>query len=100
MTENEPKIEKLFRAARLTPSVTPPKTFADKVMSQITRSSANYTIMVDLLFPKLAWALVFVIAAFLTSEVIMNTSGLPSLTTATNKLANIWKSELDHIITP
>ena len=72
MKENEPKLEKLFRIAREAPGVAPPETFADQVMSQVTPSSADNTIMIDFLLPKLTWAAAFVIAAFLTSEVIMN----------------------------
>ncbi|MCH1506629.1 MAG: hypothetical protein L7V86_23840 [Verrucomicrobiales bacterium] len=100
MKDNDPKLEKLFRAAREAPGVPPPETFADQVMSQVTPSSADNVIMIDLLLPKLAWAAAFVIAAFLTSEVIMNISGLPSLTAGTDELASAWDSEFDTIITP
>ena len=79
----------------------PPETFADQVMSQVTPSSADNVITIDFLLPKLAWAAAFVMAAFLTSEVIMNTNGLPSLTAGTDQLASAWDSELDTaIITP
>ena len=100
MKDNNPKLEKLFRIAREAPGVAPPETFADQVMSQITPSSADNTIMIDALLPKLTWAAAFVIAAFLTSEVIMNANGLPSLTAATEELASAWDSEFNTIITP
>ena len=101
MKDNYPKLEKLFRAAREAPGVAPPETFADQVMSQVTPSSADNVITIDFLLPKLAWAAAFVMAAFLTSEVIMNTNGLPSLTAGTAQLASAWDSELDTaIITP
>ena len=100
MKDNDPKLEKLFRVVREAPGVAPPETFADQVMSQVTPSSADNVITIDFLLPKLAWAAAFVIAAFLTSEVIMNTNGLPSLTVGTDELASAWDSELDTIITP
>ena len=100
MKDNDPKLEKLLRVAREAPSVAPPETFADQVMAQVTPSSADNVITIDFLLPKLAWAAAFVMAAFLTSEVIMNTNGLPSLTAGTDKLASAWDSEFDTIITP
>jgi len=100
MKDNDPKLQKLFRVAREAPSVAPPETFADQVMSQVTPSSADNVIMIHFLLPKLAWAAAFVIAAFLTSEVIMNSNGLPSLTAGTDELASAWDFEFDTIITP
>lgn len=100
MKDNDPKLQKLFRVAREAPSVAPPETFADQVMSQVTPSSADNVIMIHFLLPKLAWAAAFVIATFLTSEVIMNTNGLPSLTAGTDELASAWDFEFDTIITP
>ncbi len=100
MKDNDPKLQKLFRVAREAPSVAPPETFADQVMSQVTPSSADNVTMIHFLLPKLAWAAAFVIAAFLTSEVIMNTNGLPSLTAGTDELASAWDFEFDTIITP
>ena len=100
MKDNDPKLERLFRVARVAPFVTPPETFADQVMSQVTPSSADNVIMIDFLLPKLAWAAAFVIAAFLTSEVIMNTNDLPSLTAGTDELASAWDSGFNTIATP
>ena len=100
MKDNDPKLEKLFRVAREAPGVAPPEAFADQVMSLIAPSSTDNVITIDFLLPKLAWAAAFVVAAFLTSEVIMNTNGLPSLTVGTDELASAWDSELDTIITP
>ena len=99
MKDNDPKLEKLFRVAREA-GVAPLETFVDQVMSQVTPSSADNVITIDFLLPKLAWAAAFVMAAFLTSEVIMNTNGLPSLTAGTDELASAWDSEFDTIITP
>ena len=100
MKDKDPKLEKLLRVARAAPGIAPPETFADQVMSQVTPSSADNGIMINLLLPKLAWAAALVIAAFLTSEVIMNTNGLPSLTSGTDELASAWDFEFDTIITP
>ena len=100
MKDNDPKLEKLFRVAREAPGVAPPETFADQVMSQVTPSSTDNMITIDFLLPKLAWVAAFVVAAFLSSEVIMNISGLPNLTAGTNELASAWRSEFDTIITP
>ena len=100
MKDNDPKLEKLFRVAREAPGVAPPETFADQVMSQVTPSSTDNMITIDFLLPKLAWGVAFVVAAFLSSEVIMNISGLPNLTAGTNELASAWSSEFDTIITP
>ena len=100
MKDNDPKLEKLLRVVREAPGVAPPETFADQVMSQVTPSSADNVFTIDFLLPKLAWAAAFVMAAFLTSEVIMNTNGLPSLTAGTDRLASAWDSEFDTIITP
>ncbi|MDB4681121.1 hypothetical protein OAK90_01270 [bacterium] len=100
MKDNDPKLEKLFRVAREAPGVAPPETFADQVMSQVTPSSTDNMITIDFLLPKLAWVAAFVVAAFLSSEVIMNISGLPNLTAGTNELASAWSSEFDTIITP
>jgi len=100
MKDNDPKLEKLFRIAREAPGVAPPETFADQVMTQVTPSSADNVITIDLLLPKLAWAAAFIMAAFLTSEVIMNTNGLPSLTAGADELASAWDAEFDTIITP
>lgn len=100
MKDNDPKLEELIRVAREAPGVAPPETFADQVMSQVTPSSADHVIPIDFLLPKLAWAAAFVIAAFLTSEVIMNTNDLPSLMAGTDRLASAWDAELDTIITP
>ena len=100
MKDNDPKLEKLLSVVREAPGVAPPETFADQVMAQVTPSSADNVITIDFLLPKLAWAAAFVMAAFLTSEVIMNTNGLPSLTAGTDELASAWDSEFDTIITP
>ena len=100
MKDNDPKLEKLFRVVREAPGVAPPETFADQVMSQVTPSSTDNVITIDFLLPKLAWAAAFVMAAFLTSEVIMNTNGLPSLTAGADELASAWDSEFDTIIIP
>ena len=100
MKDNDPKLKKLFRVAREAPGVTPPETFTDQVMSQVTPSSADNVIMIHFLIPKLAWAAAIVIAAFLASEIIMNTNGLPSLTAGTDELASAWDFEFDTIITP
>ena len=100
MKDNDPKLEKLFRVVREAPGVAPPETFADQVTSQVTPSSADHGITIDFLLPKLAWAAAFVMAAFLTSEVIMNTNGLPSLTAGADELASAWDYEFHTIITP
>ncbi len=100
MKDNDPKLEKLFRVARVAPGVAPPETFADQVMSQVTPSSADNVIMINFLLPKLAWAAALVTAAFLTSEIIMDTNGLPNLTAGTDELASAWDFEFDTIITP
>lgn len=100
MKDNDPKLEKLLRVTREAPSVAPPETFTDKVMSQVTPYSADNVILIHFLFPKLAWAAAIAIAAFLTSEVIMNTNGLPSLTAGTDELASAWGFEFDTMITP
>ena len=69
-------------------------------MSLTAPASANNVITIDFLLPKLAWAATFVVAAFLTSEVIMYNSGLPSLTAGTEELANAWNSEFNIVIAP
>ena len=100
MKDNDPKLEKLFRTAREAPAVAPPENFTDQVMSLTAPASANNVITIDFLLPKLAWAATFVVAAFVTSEVIMYTSGLPSLTAGTEELASTWNSEFNTVITP
>jgi len=100
MKDNEPQLEKLFRTAREAPAVAPPENFADQVMSLTAPTSANNMITIDFLLPKLAWAATFVVTAFLTSEVIMYNSGLPSLTAGTEELANAWNSEFNIVIAP
>ena len=69
-------------------------------MSLTAPASANNVITIDFLLPKLAWAATFVVAAFLSSEVIMYTSGFPSLTAGTEELASAWNSEFNTVITP
>ena len=100
MKDNEPKLEKLFGTAREAPSVAPPENFADQVMLLTAPSSANNVITTNFLLSKLAWTAAFVVAAFLTSEVIMYISDLPSLKGGTEELASAWYSEFDTIITP
>jgi hypothetical protein len=100
MKDNEPKLEKLLRTAREEPAVAPPENFADQVMSLTAPASINNVITIDFVLPKLAWAAAFVVAASLTSEVIMYTSDLPSLTAGTEELASAWNSEFNTVITP
>ena len=100
MKDNEPKLEKLLRTAREEPAVAPPENFADQVMSLTAPASINNVITIDFVLPKLAWAAAFVVAAFLTSEVIMYISDLPSLKGGTEELASAWYFEFDTIITP
>ena len=100
MKDNDPKLEKLLRTAREEPAVAPPENFADQVMSLTAPASINNVITIDFVLPKLAWAAAFVVAASLTSEVIMYTSDLPSLTAGTEELASAWNSEFNTVITP
>ena len=98
MKDNDPKLDKLLRGARDVPDFVPPKNFADQVMSKVTSCSTNNLIMIDFIMPKIVWAAALVLAVFLTSEVIMNINGLPSLKAGVEKLANTWYLEFDTVI--
>lgn len=100
MKNKERKLDQLFRTSREAPGVPAPEDFVELVMSGIDTSTADKVIAIDLLLPKLAWAAAFVVTAFLTSEIIMNATGLPDLAGGTAEIANAFDVQISPHILP
>lgn len=91
---NESILEKIFKAARGETAPAPSAGFDARVMSALRRERTPESISVfdqlGLLFPRLAWAAVLVIALCVAADFSLAAVGLPDLTTGAAQLSDQW----------
>jgi hypothetical protein len=94
---NEQKLKKLFTAARNENAPAPSADFAADVLRAIRREKqipATETFLVfdqlNLLFPKLAWAAVGMIALCVATDFGLTAAGVPNLSDGVSQISSQW----------
>jgi hypothetical protein len=100
----EQKLSKLFAAARQEPVSMPPADFDVQVLQAIRQETRRQTDpepaslfdQLNRLFPRLAWASLFVIAAGIGVDYLTSTQ-LPDLTDGVTQISNQWLFALNGL---
>ena len=94
---NDRRIEQIFDAARNETPPQVPEQFESRVMRAIHEAlnrrqadSGSIFDQLNLLFPRLAWAAVFVIALSVAGDLTSSALNLPTVTEGVAQLADQW----------
>jgi hypothetical protein len=94
---NEQKLKKLFEAARNETAPAPSADFAANVLRAVCREKQieaaepfSLSDQLNLLFPKLAWAAVAMIALCVATDFGLTAAGVPNLSDGVSQISSQW----------
>jgi hypothetical protein len=94
---NEQKLKKLFAAARNETAPAPSADFAADVLRAVRRekqieAAETFSVsdQLNLLFPKLAWAAVAMIALCVATDFGLTAAGVPNLSDGVSQISSEW----------
>lgn len=91
---NDRKLRQLFDTVRREPPLEPSPGFESRVLSGLRREPpvvpASLFDQLSLLFPRLAWAAVLVVALCVAADYSLDAFGMPDISAGTAQLSDQW----------